>query len=320
MERRLHKGDDHQLSALFRLLPAHAAAATVSQRAVWRNQRHDRHCAERLHRGSSSGASVLRLCGRQLCTQEGAHGVSHRFLCVLCRLHRSRHNSHVCHLPNAPRRTLRGGDGGQQHMRHRRAASLAKERGHRAVWVKQQFCHGHSPVGGNMAARCGGQLHGALLDCPRGGRLFRGHCRHTETAGKGDHKKQRQAVARPLLPDTRVAAGYKHCHVWLLLGRAQQLSSHLQQGSTGHYGRHRHLFRHSILRSVPLAPARTQGAARRPTDTERHGGHVSVARRLHLVRGSAPSRGLLSVGSTHRSGQRPSLSCLPQHVCGGGTP
>ena len=319
MERQLHKGDGDQLPALFRVLPAHPSPASLSERGVRGHERRDRHRAERLHRGGTDSEAVLRIRGRQLLKEKGAHGLPDAVFRVLRRIHSRRHAANVRHMPHHTRRAFRGGDCGKQHVRDRRVAGGATQRGHWPLRTEQQLRDGHSAVGGDMAARRHGKLWRAVLDCARRGRAIGGGCQHREPAGERDNKKQEQDIARPILPHQGVAAGHKHRHVRVLLGRAEQLPGDIQQGGPWHNRGHGHLFRHSVYRPLPLSPAGAKVAEGGQADKQRRGRHVPLARGIYTFCRRATSRGLLSVGIDDRLGQRTPLPCLPQHVRGRGT-
>ena len=63
LECKLHQGDDHQLSVVFRLLSAHTLAPTLSERKFWSHERCDWNCAERLYGCRPHHSSVQRICG-----------------------------------------------------------------------------------------------------------------------------------------------------------------------------------------------------------------------------------------------------------------
>ncbi len=149
---------------------------------------------------------------------------------------------------------------------------------------------------------------------------FRSDSRNGATAREGNRQEQGEALPGPLLPDPRLAARHQHLHVWLLLGRIEQLSRHLQQGGARHYGRHGHLFRHPLDGSVSQSTARAQGSEPRQVDTECSRGNADLAGGFHHLRGHQASGGLLPIGSTHRFGQWPSLPCLPEYVYQCGAP
>lgn len=69
------------------------------------------------------------------------------------------------------------------------------------------------------------------------------------------HSQQREIVARPLLPHPCMAPRHQYRHVWLLLGRIEQLSRHLQQGGFVHHRRNRHLFCPSLYGSFQFSSA-----------------------------------------------------------------